>query len=89
VGQATELVWTIRFRPRFTGTGALLRRIVGSALRKALRERLKPLVEGGQRPTFSRSAARPLLESAPQSPRPGLTRLTRGTARRPMKETRT
>ncbi len=45
VGSATELVWTIRFRPRFPGTGALLRRILGSALRKALHERLKPLVE--------------------------------------------
>ena len=78
VGQATELVWTIRFRPRLPGTGALLRRILGSALRKALRERLKPLVEGGPRPTFSRGAARPLPESTTQSPRPDLVRLTRG-----------
>jgi hypothetical protein len=46
VGQATELVWTIRFRPRLPGTGALLRWILGNAVRKALRERLKPLVEG-------------------------------------------
>ena len=46
VGQATELVWTIRFRPRLPGTGALLRWILGDAVRKALRERLKPLVEG-------------------------------------------
>ena len=46
VGQATELVWTIRFRPRLPGTGALLRWILGAAVRKALRERLKPLVEG-------------------------------------------
>jgi hypothetical protein len=46
VGQATELVWTIRFRPRLPGTDALLRWILGNALHKALRERLKPLVEG-------------------------------------------
>ena len=45
VGEATELVWAIRFRPRLPGTGALLRTILGSALGNALRERLKPLVE--------------------------------------------
>ena len=44
-GQDTELVWTIRFRPRVPGTGPLLRAILGWALGKALRTRLKPLIE--------------------------------------------
>ncbi len=56
---ATELVWTIRFRPRIPGTGALLRRILDRMLRRMLRERLKPLVESAaaSTPTRRRKAA--------------------------------
>ncbi|HSW15113.1 MAG TPA: SRPBCC family protein [Solimonas sp.] len=57
-GPVTELVWTIRFRPRIPGTGALLRWILDRALRSGLHQRLKPLVE--QEATTAHSRPRKL-----------------------------
>lgn len=45
VGRATDVTWSIRFRPKIPGTGALLRRILGSKLGGMLRTQLKPFVE--------------------------------------------
>lgn len=44
-GEGTDLVWTIRFRPRLPFMGALLRRILNSKLQEALHKELKPLLE--------------------------------------------
>ncbi|HEX9195565.1 MAG TPA: hypothetical protein VF854_06040, partial [Azonexus sp.] len=44
--EATELQWSIRFRPKFPGTGWLLRRTLRSKLNEMLHRRLKPHVEG-------------------------------------------
>ena len=46
LGDATELTWSIRFRPKLPGTGALLRRVLGRVLGKILRQGLKPHIEG-------------------------------------------
>ncbi|MGW4772626.1 SRPBCC family protein [Nocardia sp. NPDC004278] len=45
-GSGTQLRWTIRFRPRLILTGALLRRVLETKLGAALRDGLKPLIEG-------------------------------------------
>ena len=44
--EGTELQWSIRFRPKFPGTGWLLRRTLRSKLNEMLHRRLKPHVEG-------------------------------------------
>jgi hypothetical protein len=44
-GRETELTWTIRFRPRVPGSGALLRALLGRLLGRMLRDRLRPLLE--------------------------------------------
>jgi catechol 2,3-dioxygenase-like lactoylglutathione lyase family enzyme/uncharacterized protein YndB with AHSA1/START domain len=41
----TEITWTVRFRPRVPGTGALLARIFGRALGAAMRDGLKRRME--------------------------------------------
>ena len=44
-GKATELNWTIRFRPRIPGTGWLLQRVLRNKLNDILVRQLKPYVE--------------------------------------------
>jgi uncharacterized protein YndB with AHSA1/START domain len=44
-GGNTELVWSIRFRPKITGTGALLQIVLQARLRIMLDEHLKPYIE--------------------------------------------
>jgi hypothetical protein len=39
------LQWTIRFRPKITGTGALLQRLLQRQLRSMLEGHLKPHIE--------------------------------------------
>ena len=48
-GDRTELHWSIRFRPRIAGTGALLRKVLHAKLRTMLDEDLKSYVEAGVR----------------------------------------
>ncbi|MBK5356582.1 SRPBCC family protein [Pseudomonas sp. TH41] len=45
LGQATELTWRIRFRPKLPGTGNLLRCLLQRMLGAMLLKRLKPLIE--------------------------------------------
>ena len=44
-GGHTELVWSIRFRPKLTGIGALLQIVLQARLRIMLDEHLKPYIE--------------------------------------------
>ena len=44
-GAQTELHWSIRFRPKVTGTGALLQKVLQARLRTMLDEHLKPYIE--------------------------------------------
>ena len=44
-GKATDVTWSIRFRPRIPGTGRLWRTMLGSMLGGMLRKQLKPFVE--------------------------------------------
>lgn len=44
-GAETELIWTIRFRPKVPGTGGLLRMLLDRMLAGMLNRGLKPLVE--------------------------------------------
>ncbi len=44
-GTQTELHWSIRFRPKVTGTGAQLRKVLEAKLRTMLDDHLKPYVE--------------------------------------------
>jgi hypothetical protein len=44
-GELTELHWSIRFRPKVAGTGALLQRLLQRRLRSMLEEHLKPHIE--------------------------------------------
>ena len=44
-GGHTELVWSIRFRPKLTGTGALLQILLQARLRIMLDDHLKPYIE--------------------------------------------
>ena len=44
-GGATELHWSIRFRPKIAGTGALLQKVLQARLRKMLDDHLKPYIE--------------------------------------------
>ena len=41
----TELHWSIRFRPKIAGTGALLQKVLQARLRTMLDEHLKPYIE--------------------------------------------
>ncbi len=41
----TELNWSIRFRPKVAGTGALLQRVLQARLSTMLDEHLKPYIE--------------------------------------------
>lgn len=45
LGQATELIWRIRFRPKLPGTGHLLRALLQRMLGTMLVKRLKPYIE--------------------------------------------
>lgn len=47
IGKETELLWTIRFRPRIPGIGGLFRRILQGKLNVALEKQLKPYIEQG------------------------------------------
>ena len=44
-GGNTELHWSIRFRPKVTGTGALLQIVLHARLRTMLDDHLKPYIE--------------------------------------------
>ena len=44
-GAQTELVWSIRFRPKVAGTGALLQKVLKAKLRTMLDGHLKPYIE--------------------------------------------
>ena len=44
-GDHTELVWSIRFRPKVAGTGAVLQKVLQAKLRTMLDEHLKPYIE--------------------------------------------
>lgn len=44
-GNQTELAWSIRFRPKLTGTGTLLQTVLQARLRIMLDEHLKPYLE--------------------------------------------
>ncbi len=44
-GGHTEVHWTIRFRPKVAGTGALLQRVLQNRLRNMLNDHLKPYIE--------------------------------------------
>jgi hypothetical protein len=46
-GELTELHWTIRFRPKLAGTGALLQRVLQQRLSSMLEQHLKPHIETG------------------------------------------
>ena len=41
----TELHWSIRFRPKVAGTGAVLRKVLQAKLRTMLDQHLKPYIE--------------------------------------------
>ena len=56
-GARTELHWAIRFRPKLTGTGALLQRLLQRQLSSMLEKHLKPRIE-----------TRPLVRAKHQSP---------------------
>jgi len=45
VGGATDLTWSIRFRPKIPGSGALWRRIMDAMLAGMLRKGLKPQIQ--------------------------------------------
>ena len=44
-GGQTELHWSIRFRPKVAGTGALLQKVLQAKLRTMLDDHLKPYIE--------------------------------------------
>jgi uncharacterized protein YndB with AHSA1/START domain/catechol 2,3-dioxygenase-like lactoylglutathione lyase family enzyme len=44
-GGQTELDWSIRFRPKVPGTGALLQKVLQAKLRTVLEDHLKPYIE--------------------------------------------
>ena len=44
-GEQTELHWSIRFRPKVAGTGALLQKVLQAKLRTMLEDHLKPYLE--------------------------------------------
>jgi uncharacterized protein YndB with AHSA1/START domain/catechol 2,3-dioxygenase-like lactoylglutathione lyase family enzyme len=44
-GAHTELRWSIRFRPKVAGTGALLQRVLQAKLRTMLSQHLRPYIE--------------------------------------------
>jgi uncharacterized protein YndB with AHSA1/START domain/catechol 2,3-dioxygenase-like lactoylglutathione lyase family enzyme len=44
-GARTELRWSIRFRPKVAGTGALVQRVMAAKMRTMLADHLKPYVE--------------------------------------------
>jgi catechol 2,3-dioxygenase-like lactoylglutathione lyase family enzyme/uncharacterized protein YndB with AHSA1/START domain len=46
MGEATELTWTIRFRPKIPATGGLLRALLGRMLGDIVTNRLKRRIEG-------------------------------------------
>ncbi|MGA8544776.1 MAG: SRPBCC family protein [Mycobacterium sp.] len=50
-GAQTELVWSIRFRPKVAGTGALLQKVLQARLRTMLNEHLKPYLESASAET--------------------------------------
>ncbi len=49
-GGHTELHWSIRFRPKVPGTGALLQKVLQARLRAMLDEHLKPYIEKSTAP---------------------------------------
>ena len=49
-GGHTELHWSIRFRPKVAGTGALLQKVLQAKLRTMLAEYLKPYIEKSTAP---------------------------------------
>jgi hypothetical protein len=46
-GRDTEITWTIRFRPRIPGTGALFQSLLGRLLGDVLQKGLRRTVERG------------------------------------------
>jgi hypothetical protein len=48
-GNETELRWTVRFRPKIPGSGALLQRVLGNALGRVVNETLRSYAERRQR----------------------------------------
>ena len=44
-GRRTEVHWAIRFRPKLTGTGALLQQLLQARLTTMLEKHLKPHIE--------------------------------------------
>ena len=49
-GGHTQLHWSIRFRPKVAGTGALLQKVLQAKLRSMLDEHLKPYIETSTNP---------------------------------------
>ena len=63
-GAQTELHWSIRFRPKVAGTGALLQKVLQAKLRSMLDDHLKPYIENSTAADVSAAPASADTETA-------------------------